>query len=146
CGAGPFRAVAPRPADAEDAYPVGRLGEPGQRREDGDAPAQERPGFGKVQRFRQRDGPGPVRADVGREPAAMTDDGELRLRAKVMFPDMHWRQCMQLPELQPTPTRCPTLSPLAFGPTAVTRPMTSWPRIAGYCEMPQSLFKTERSE
>jgi len=25
-----------------------------------------------------------VRADVGREPAAMTDDGELRLRAKVM--------------------------------------------------------------
>src|SRR5262249_31527031 len=61
-------------------------------------------------------------------------------------PDMHCRQCMQLPELQPTPTRCPTVSPLAFGPTAVTRPTTSWPRIAGYCEKPQSLFKTERSE
>src|SRR5207249_12091205 len=43
---------------------------------------------------------------------------------------------MQLPEFHPTPARCPTLSPLAFGPTAVTRPMTSWPRIAGYCEMP----------
>src|SRR4029453_8788838 len=53
---------------------------------------------------------------------------------------------MQLPELQPTPTRCPTWSPLALGPTAVTRPTTSWPRIAGYCEMSQSLFKTERSE
>src|SRR5437870_6702235 len=53
---------------------------------------------------------------------------------------------MQLPENQPTPTRCPTLSPLAFGPTAVIRPTTSWPRIAGYCELPQSLLKTERSE
>src|SRR6266404_8800324 len=59
---------------------------------------------------------------------------------------MHWWQCMQLPEFQPTPTRCPTSSPLAFGPTAVTRPMTSWPRTAGYCEMPQSLFNTEISE
>src|SRR6185503_9230335 len=53
---------------------------------------------------------------------------------------------MQLPEFHPTPTRCPALSPLAFGPTAVIRPMTSWPRIAGYCEMPHSLFNTERSE
>src|SRR6267142_7219106 len=59
---------------------------------------------------------------------------------------MHWRQCMQLAENQPTPTRCPTWSPLAFGPTAVTRPTTSCPRVAGYCEMPQSLLKTERSE
>src|SRR2546428_7201290 len=74
----------PQPADADDAYPIGRLGEPGQRREDGDAPAQERPGVGEVQLFRQRDGPGPVRADVTREPAAMTDDRCLRLRAKVM--------------------------------------------------------------
>src|SRR6266567_2034112 len=47
-------------------------------------PAQERPGVGEVQLFRQRDGPGPVRADVTREPAAMTDDRCLRLRAKVM--------------------------------------------------------------
>src|SRR5262247_235164 len=53
---------------------------------------------------------------------------------------------MQRPAYQPTPTRCPTLSLLACGPTAVTRPVTSWLRIAGYCEMPQSLFKTERSE
>src|SRR6266536_2044948 len=74
----------PQPADADDAYPIGRLGEPGQRREDGDTPAQERPGVGEVQLFRQRDGPGPVRADVTREPAAMTDDRCLRLRAKVM--------------------------------------------------------------
>src|SRR5215468_6202457 len=53
---------------------------------------------------------------------------------------------MSLAENQPTPTRCPTWCPLAFGPTAVTWPTTSWPRIAGYCEMPQSLLKTERSE
>ena len=39
---------------------------------------------------------------------------------------------MQLPEFQPTPTRCPTLSPLTFGPVAVIRPITSWPRTAGY--------------
>src|ERR1700733_12196025 len=53
---------------------------------------------------------------------------------------------MQLPQVQPTPTRWPTLTPFAFGPTAVTRPMTSWPRTAGYCEMPQSFAKTDRSE
>src|SRR5262249_43495507 len=74
----------PQPADADDAYAIGRLGEPGQRREDSNTPAQERPSFGEVQLFRQRDGPRPVRADVGRKPAAMTDDGELHLRAKVM--------------------------------------------------------------
>src|SRR5437899_4384401 len=42
---------------------------------------------------------------------------------------------MSLPENQPTPTRCPTASPLVFGPMAVIRPVTSWPRIAGYCEI-----------
>ena len=73
-----------QPADADDADAVGRLGVHRQRREDGDAAAQERPGVGEVQLFRQRDGPSPVRADVGREPAAMTDDGRLHLRAKVM--------------------------------------------------------------
>src|SRR5262249_38215557 len=61
-------------------------------------------------------------------------------------PERHWRHCILLPEFQPTPTRCPILSRLAFGPTAVTRPTISWPRTAGYCEMPQSLFKTDRSE
>src|SRR5882762_2981890 len=44
----------------------------------------ERPGVGEAQLLRQLDGPSPVRADVGREPAAMTDYGCLRLRAKVM--------------------------------------------------------------
>ena len=47
-------------------------------------PAQQRPGIGEVQFVRQRDGPGPVRADVAREAAAMTDDGRLHVRAKVM--------------------------------------------------------------
>src|SRR5439155_21361832 len=41
-------------------------------------------GIGEVQLFRERDGPSPVGADVGREPAAMTEDGRLHLRAKVM--------------------------------------------------------------
>ena len=63
---------------------LGRLGIHGQRIEDGDAPAQERPGVGEVQLLRQRDRPGPVRADVARESAAMTDDRRLHLRAKVM--------------------------------------------------------------
>src|SRR5262249_39996287 len=40
----------------------------------------------------------------------------------------------------------PDVSPLASGPTAVALPTTSWPRIAGNCEMPHSLFNTERSE
>ena len=56
----------------------------GQRREDGDAPAQQWPGIGEVQLVRQWDGPGPVRADVRGEPAAVTEDGRLHLRAKVM--------------------------------------------------------------
>src|SRR6185369_3238677 len=71
-------------ADADDAHAIGRFGMHGERREDRDAPTQERPGFGEVQLFRQRDGPSPVRADVGREPAAMTEDGRLHLRAKVL--------------------------------------------------------------
>src|SRR4030095_4567249 len=53
---------------------------------------------------------------------------------------------MQLPANQPTPWGCPPLSPFAFGLAAETRPTTSWPRIAGYCELPHSLLKTERSE
>ena len=54
---------------------------------------------------------------------------------------MHCRQCIQLAAVQPTPTRWPTFNPLAAAPTAVTRPTTSCPRMAGYWEMPQSLFK-----
>ena len=74
----------PQPTDADDANPASRLGVHGQRREDGDSPAQERAGVGEVQLFRQRNGPGPMRANVGREAAAMTEDGWLHLRAKVM--------------------------------------------------------------
>ena len=39
-----------------------------------------------------------------------------------------------------------TIPAVVAGPKAVTRPTTSWPRMAGYCEMPQSLFNTETSE
>jgi hypothetical protein len=35
--------MCPKPPDADNAYPVGWLGIHGQRREDGDPPAQERP-------------------------------------------------------------------------------------------------------
>src|SRR6056297_2187702 len=61
-------------------------------------------------------------------------------------PDRHSPQCMQLSAVQPTPTRWPTFSPLAWSPTATTRPMTSWPSTAGYSLLPHSLFFTERSE
>src|SRR5262245_1931318 len=74
----------PQPADADDADPIGRLGVPGQRRKDGNAPAKQRPGIGEVQFFRQRDGPRPVHPDVAREPASMTNDSRLHLRAQVM--------------------------------------------------------------
>ena len=47
-------------------------------------PHKQRPGVGEVELLRQRDSPGPVRADVAGEPAAMADDGRLHLRAKVM--------------------------------------------------------------
>ena len=93
-----------QPADADDAYPVGRLGVQGQWREDGDAPAQERPGFGEVQLFRQRDDPGPVRADVGREPTAMTDDGRLHLRAKMMV-SRHALSAMHVAAREPADAR-----------------------------------------
>src|SRR3954451_6497898 len=53
---------------------------------------------------------------------------------------------MQLPAVQPTPTRCPTVSPLAARPTSTTRPTASCPSTAGNCENPQSLFRIERSE
>src|SRR5262249_20134037 len=71
-------------ADADDADPVDRLGVHDQRREDGDAPAEEWPGVGEVQRFRQREDPRPAWAVVDRDPAAMTDDGWLHLWAKMM--------------------------------------------------------------
>src|SRR3954466_1987200 len=53
---------------------------------------------------------------------------------------------MQLPAVQPTPTRCPTVSPLAARPTSTTRPTASCPSTAGNRENPQSLFRIERSE
>src|SRR6266540_7057028 len=73
-----------QPADADDAHSTGWLGMHRERCEDGDAPAQERSGLDEVQLFRQRNGPGPVRADVAREPAAMTDDSKLHFRTEVM--------------------------------------------------------------
>src|SRR5262249_21118894 len=72
----------PKSAYADDADPIGWLGVPDQRREDGDAAAKQRPRIGECQFFRQRKGPGPVRANMAREPAAMTNDGCLRLRAQ----------------------------------------------------------------
>src|SRR4029077_11185232 len=83
-GGGELHGHVAQPANADDAYPVGRPSIHRQRRENSDPPAQEWPGFGEVQLDRNRDGPSPVRADVGREPAAMTDDCELHLRAQVM--------------------------------------------------------------
>src|SRR5437763_6447630 len=53
---------------------------------------------------------------------------------------------MQLRAVQPTPTRCPTVSPLAARPTSTTRPTASCPSTAGNRENPQSLFRIERSE
>src|SRR3954453_772737 len=53
---------------------------------------------------------------------------------------------MQLPAVQPTPTRCPTVSPLAARPTSTTRPTASCPSTAGNRENPQSLSRIERSE
>ena len=47
-------------------------------------PHIERTRFGQVQLFRERESPSPMRADVGGESAAMTDDGGLHVRAKVM--------------------------------------------------------------
>src|SRR5262249_55551639 len=47
-----------------------------------------RSGFGEVQLFRQLNDPSPMRTDVGREPAAMTDDGRLHLRTE-MVPSRH---------------------------------------------------------
>src|SRR3954447_6086012 len=53
---------------------------------------------------------------------------------------------MQLPAVQPTPTRCPTVSPLAARPTSTTRPTASCPSTAGNRENPQSLSRIDRSE
>src|SRR6516162_3354186 len=61
-------------------------------------------------------------------------------------PDMHWRQCMQLPANQPIPTCWPIFRPLVAGPNSTTRPVASCPNTAGNFENPQSLFRTEMSE
>src|SRR3954469_25551734 len=53
---------------------------------------------------------------------------------------------MQLPAVQPTPTRSPTVSPLAARPTSTTRPTASCPSTAGNRENPQSLSRIDRSE
>src|SRR5262249_25906966 len=83
-GGGELHGHVPQPADADDADPIGRFGMPGQRCEDGDAPAKQRPRVTGVQPLRQRDGPGPVSADVACEPASVTDDSRLHLRAEVV--------------------------------------------------------------
>ena len=53
---------------------------------------------------------------------------------------------MQEPEIQPSPTRSPTLSFLAALPTWLMVPTTSWPGTNGYCDMPHSFFHIDRSE
>src|SRR5262249_21260985 len=63
-GGGDLTSLVPHPADPDDAYPVSRLGVHRQRREDGNAPAQQRSGFGEVQLFRQLNDPSPMRTDV----------------------------------------------------------------------------------
>src|SRR4030095_6673918 len=73
-----------QPADADDAHAVGRFGMHSQGCENGHTTAQEWPSLDDVKRFRQRDRPSPVRTDVRRESAVMTDDGSNYLRAKMM--------------------------------------------------------------
>src|SRR5262249_24940594 len=80
-GGGELHGHVPQPADADDAYSVSWLGVHGERREDSDAPAQERSGFGEFRLSRAGEGPSRGRADGGPDPAAMTDDGRLHLRA-----------------------------------------------------------------
>jgi len=121
---------------ADDADAVGRFGVHRQRIEDGDATAEQRTSLGEVQRLGQRERPCPMRADVRGKPAAMADDRRLRLRAKVMISRHALATVHVAPENQPTPTRWPTFRALVVGPTAVMRPMTSWPRTAGNCEIP----------
>ena len=40
-------------------------------------------------------------------------------------------QCWQESTMQPTPTRWPTVKRVTSAPTAVTRPMISWPGTTG---------------
>jgi hypothetical protein len=87
-----------------------------------------------------------MRADVGGESAAMTDDGRLHVRAKVM---VSRKALVTVHVATRVPADADRLSDLArLGIWTDSRdPSTiSWPRIAGYCEMPQSLFKTDKSE
>ncbi len=71
-------------ADADDAYSLSRFGVHRDRRKDRYPAAQKGPGFGEVEAVRQREGPRPMRADVTGEAAAMSDDGHLHFRAKVV--------------------------------------------------------------
>src|SRR5262249_38903609 len=83
-GGGELHGHVPQPADADDADPIGRFRMPGQGCEDGAAPEKQRPRVRGVRPLRQRDGPGPVSADVACEPASVTDDSRLHLRAEVV--------------------------------------------------------------
>jgi hypothetical protein len=47
------------------------------------------------------------------------------------WPERHCSQAMQLLWYQPMPTRSPTFTRFASGPTATTRPMASWPGTSG---------------
>src|SRR6187402_3888849 len=71
---GKLRGHVPQSANADNPHPAGWFGMHDERREDRDPAAQERPGFSMIEIFRQRNGPGPMRSDVGCKPAAMTDN------------------------------------------------------------------------
>src|SRR5262252_72479 len=83
CG-GELHGHVPQPADADDSDAAARPGVHHDGRENGDATAEQWAGVGEVQLLREWKGPSPVCADMAGEPAAMTDDRCLHLRAKVM--------------------------------------------------------------
>ena len=87
-----------------------------------------------------------MRADVGREPAAMTDDGRLHLRAKVMAS----RHALVTVHAAPrVPADADALSDReTFGIRTNGRDPTDdlVAQNRGELRIPHSLFKTERSE
>jgi hypothetical protein len=67
-----------------------------------------------------------------RESAAVTDDGRLHFRTKVLASGHALVAVHATARVPADADALSNFESLGIGPTAVTWPMTSWPRIAGY--------------
>ena len=93
-----------------------------ERREDGDAAAEQRAGLGDVEAFGQRAHPCPLRANAVGKAAVAADDGALRVRAEMVIAGEAFAAREAAMRGPAEADRLADLQALGLGPSATTVP------------------------